>query len=263
MRFHTFGNKEHPVMVMLPGSFCASTCMEYLYNTWKEEFYIIAPDYNGHDENSTFSTRKQEAKEILEYLKGQGFTRIKMVYGQSMGAEIAIELIHQLLEAGIAVDKGFFDGAPCIKLSRAYKAFMYFKFSTMIKMLWDKDIDDVMNMKLVKQMTNGDTESLRPMMEPMLEVTPYLTDESIKNETECCYTFDFPAFEEDFQKNLYFFYAREEKAYKTCIKGVKKAYPAARYKVVSGYGHLTYSVRETEKYMQMIRKICGIKTQSK
>jgi hypothetical protein len=256
MKFHTFGNKENPVIVMLAGSFCPSTCMSYLYDDWKKEFYIIAPDYNGHYENSTFSTRKQEAKEIVEYLKEHGTTRIKMVYGQSMGAEVAIELIHQLLEAGLSVDKGFFDGAPCIRLSKAYKAFMYFKFRTLIRMLRDKNIDDVMNMKLIKQFTNGDTESLRPMMEPMISVAPHLTDESIKNETECCYTFDFPSFEESIQKNLCFFYAKEEKAYKTCIKGVKKAYPDANYKVVTGYGHLTYSARETEKYTQMIRKIC-------
>jgi pimeloyl-ACP methyl ester carboxylesterase len=256
MKFHTFGNEENPVMLMLPGSFCPSSSMSYLYDSWKEYFYIIAPDYNGHYENSTFSTRKQEAGEIVEYVKEHGLTQIKMVYGQSMGAEIAIELVYQLLDAGIAVDKAFFDGAPCIKLSKAYKAFMYFKFRTLVRMLWDKNIDDVMNMKLIKQLTNGDTESLKAMMEPTMAVASYLTDESIKNETECCYTFDFPAFEESFQKNLYFFYAKEEKAYKTCIKGVKKAYPAAHYKVVTGYGHLTYSVKETEKYTEMIRKIC-------
>jgi hypothetical protein len=257
MKFNTFGDEKNPVMVMLAGSFCPSTCMSYLYDSWKKDFYIIAPEYNGYDENSTFTTRKQEAKEIVLYLKKQGITKIKMVYGQSMGAEIAIELIHQMLGAGISVDKGFFDGAPCIRLSKAYKAFMYFKFRTMIRMLRDKSIGDVMNMKLVKQFTNGDTESLRPMMEPIIAVAPYLTDESIKNQTECCYTFDFPVFDESFQKNLYFFYAKEEKAYRTCIKGVKKAYPYARYKVVSGFGHLTYSVRETEKYTEIIRRICG------
>jgi pimeloyl-ACP methyl ester carboxylesterase len=257
MKFNTVGDEKNPVMVILAGSFCPSTCMSYLYDSWKKDFYIIAPEYNGYDENSTFTTRKQEAKEIVLYLKKQGITKIKMVYGQSMGAEIAIELIHQMLGAGISVDKGFFDGAPCIRLSKAYKAFMYFKFRTMIRMLRDKNIDDVMNMKLVKQFTNGDTESLRPMMEPMIAVAPYLTDENIKNQTECCYTFDFPVFDERFQKNLYFFYAREEKAYRTCIKGVKKAYPYARYKVVSGFGHLTYSVRETEKYTEIIRRICG------
>jgi hypothetical protein len=71
-------------MVMLPGSLCPSSSMSYLYDIWKEDFYIIAPDYNGYDENSTFSTRQGEAKGIVQYLKKQGITHIKMVYGQSM-----------------------------------------------------------------------------------------------------------------------------------------------------------------------------------
>jgi hypothetical protein len=241
---------------MLSGSLCPSASMSYLYDSWKEDFYIIAPDYNGYDENTTFSTRQLEAKGIVLYLKEQGITKIRMVYGQSMGAEIAIELIHQLLEEGITVDKAFFDGAPCIRLPKAYRAVMRLIFLKMLHMLRNKKVDDVMNIKFVKQLTGGDTESLRLMMEPVMAVTPYLTDESVINQTECCYTFDFPTFDENYQKNLYFFYAKEEKAYKTCFKKVKKTYPNAKYKVVSGYGHMTYSVRETEKYTEMIRKIC-------
>jgi esterase/lipase len=254
MKINTFGSKDNPVVVMLSGSFCPGESMEYLYNIWKKEYYIIVPDYNGHYEGSTFSTRQNEAHEIMEYIKEQGIPRIKMVYGQSMGAEIAIELIHQLLEAGIAVDKGFFDGAPCIKLSKAYKAFMYYKFKSLIHMLKDKNVEDVLQIKLLKKFANGDTESFRPMVEPVIAVSRFITDESIKNENECCYTFDFPRFDEDCQKNLCFFYSEKEKAYRTCIKGVKAAYPYARYKVVSGYGHLTYSTRNTEKYTVMIRK---------
>jgi pimeloyl-ACP methyl ester carboxylesterase len=256
MKFHTFGDKENPVMVMLPGSLCPSSSMSYLYDIWKEDFYIIATDYNGYDENSTFSTRQGEAKGIAQYLKEQGITRIKMVYGQSMGAEIAIELVHQLLEEGITVEKAFLDGAPCIKLPKPYKAVVRAIFLKMSRLLRENKTNDMMNMRFVRQLTNGDTESLRSMMEPVMEVLPYLTDESVINQTECCYTFDFPAFDENDQKKLYFLYAREEKAYKTCFRKVKKTYPNANYKVVTGYGHMTYSTRETEKYTQMIRIIC-------
>jgi pimeloyl-ACP methyl ester carboxylesterase len=256
MKFHTFGNEKNPVMVMLPGSLCPSSSMNYLYDVWKEDFYIIATDYNGYDENSTFSTRQGEARGIVQYLKDEGIARIKMVYGQSMGAEIAIELVHQLLDAGITVDKAFLDGAPCIKLPKAYKAVVRAIFLKAIRLLRENKSGDMLNMKFVKQLTNGDTESLRPMMKTVMEVVPYLTDESVINQTECCYTFDFPSFDENNQKKLYFLYAKEEKAYKTCFKKVKKAYPNANYKVVTGYGHMTYSVRETEKYTQMIRKIC-------
>ena len=53
---------------------------------------MILPEYNGHYENSTFTTRQNEAKELIEYIQKQNVHTIKMIYGQSMGAEIAIEL---------------------------------------------------------------------------------------------------------------------------------------------------------------------------
>ena len=83
-----------------------------------------------------------------------------------------------------------------------------------------------------------------------------MSEESIRNETECCYTFDFPTFDEVAQQKMHFFYASAEKACRTCYKGVKKAYPHAAYTVVDGYGHLTYSVKCTDQYIALMREIC-------
>ena len=68
-----------------------------------------------------------------------------------MGTEIGMELYRQLTEGGIEVYNLFFDGAPMIRLSRAYKAFMRFKFGSMIKMFKDKSMDEAVNMKFLKQ----------------------------------------------------------------------------------------------------------------
>ena len=73
------------------------------------------------------------------------------------------------------------------------------------------------------------------MLESLAAVTPYITNGSIKNECECCYTFDFPKFPEAFQHHMHFFYAREEKAYTACFQHVKKAYPEATFRIESGY----------------------------
>lgn len=55
---------------------------------------------------------------------------------------------------------------------------------------------------------------------------------------------------------MYFFYGKDEKAYKSCYNGVKKAYPSANYKVVAGYGHLTYSIKNTADYIDRIKSVC-------
>ncbi len=133
---------------------------------------------------------------------------------------------------------------------------MYLKFKKMIDMVREKDVDQILNMKLFKKSSNGDTESLRPIIEAFSVTSNVLTKESIKNEVECCYTFDFPAFDEEMQKKMYFFYGGAEKAYKTCYAGVKTAYPMAEYNIVDGYGHLTYSMKNTETYVKLVRSVC-------
>ena len=255
MLVNTIGKEENKKIIMLPGSFCNSKSMADLYNILRDEYYIILPEYTGHYPNSTFTTRNQEASYIMEYLKNNNIQIIDMIYGQSMGAEIGIELLYQLTNNGIKVNNSFFDGAPCIKLSYLYKKFMYFKFKTLIKMLQGKKMEELMSSKFFNKFTNGDPESLKPMLEPILEIAPIISNETIYNENECCYTFDFPKLDDDIQKTMYFFYAKEEKAYKTCINGVKKAYPNANYEIVEGYGHLTYSVKNRNEYIKKIEKI--------
>ena len=144
MKFKILGEKGNPVIVMLTGSFCPGECLDYIYSRMKD-YYIIIPTYNGHYKDSKdFTTRENEAREIREYLCELGVEHIQMIYGQSMGTEVGMELYKQLANEGIKVQNLFFDGAPMIQLSVPYKAFMRFKFGTMIKMFRDKSIDEAM-----------------------------------------------------------------------------------------------------------------------
>lgn len=103
MLVNTIGKADNKKIIMLPGSFCNSKSMAGLYNILKDDYYIILPEYSGHYENSTFTTRKQEALYITEYLESNHIKVVDMIYGQSMGAEIGIELLYQLTDRGIKV----------------------------------------------------------------------------------------------------------------------------------------------------------------
>ena len=63
----------------------------------------------------------------------------------------------------------------------------------MLNIMKKKDLDQILNMKLIKKIARGNTENLRQMIEPIALIAQFLTKESVKNETECCYTFDFPS----------------------------------------------------------------------
>lgn len=255
MKFMVMGEKSNPAVIMLTGSFCPGECLENIYSKMKE-YYVIVPTYNGHYEGAKdFTTRENEAEEILHFLASLQIKEIHMIYGQSMGCEVGMELYRQLTRKKITVHHLFFDGAPMIRLSGAYKTFMRFKFSTMIRIFRDKSIDEAMNMKFLKQFAGDKVNSLRPMIESLVAIAPYLTKNTIKNEVECCYTFDFPELSEEMQKCTYFFYGEDEKAYKTCYKYVKKAYPNANYRVEKGQGHITYACEFTNEYVKKLKNI--------
>lgn len=192
MKFEIIGNLNNPLIMMLTGSFYPSSGLKYLYEKLKDDYCLILPEYNGHYENSTFTTRQNEAKELIEYIQKQNVHTIKMIYGQSMGAEIAIELFKQLEKTNISVEYCFLDGTPCIKLPYLYKKFMYFKFNQILKMMKKKDVDQILNMKLIKKIARGNIENLRPMIEPMAVTAQFLSKESVKNEQNVVIHLIFP-----------------------------------------------------------------------
>lgn len=258
MKFDVYGNKDNPVIVMLPGSFCPGEALEYLYTELCKDYYVIVTTYNGaYKDSKDFTTRQNEAKEITDFIINEKINTVKMIYGQSMGAEISAELGKQLLNRKIEVQNMFFDGAPMIRLSKAYKTFMYFKFSTMLNFFKKKDIDGMLNMRFVKQLGGDKINSLKTLIESIVKIAPHMNKHSVKNQVECCYSFDFPEFSEDMQKGMYFFYGTQEKAYKTCIKRVRKEYPKASYILKEGHGHMTYSVENFDEYVKILRNICS------
>ena len=52
-----------------------------------------------------------------------------------------------------------------------------------------------------------------------------MSDETLEREAEACVTFNYPAMDRDFQQRLYFFYSKEESAWRFCHRKLQKAYP--------------------------------------
>ncbi len=75
MKFQTVGNVNDPLIIMLPRSFCPSISLKYLYENLSDTYQILLPEYNGHDENSIFTSRKKEAKEIVAYIQKEQIKR--------------------------------------------------------------------------------------------------------------------------------------------------------------------------------------------
>ena len=83
-----------------------------------------------------------------------------MIYGQSMGAKIGIELYQQLLEKQITIESCFFDGASCTKLPWLNRKVMYPIFKTFFNRMKNKRLEEVLRSKMIKKIFGKDHESI-------------------------------------------------------------------------------------------------------
>ncbi len=134
MQIHSRGEEDSPVIIMLPGSFCNADTMADIIKRLEAAFHILAVDYNGQYEGSekSFTSRSGEAEEIVRYLQKHAITSVALVYGQSMGGEMGMELLFQLKNNGIAAGAAFFDGGPFLCFPKAVSRLLGSKFKTLL-----------------------------------------------------------------------------------------------------------------------------------
>ena len=96
--------------------------------------------------------------------------------------------------------------------------------------------------------SGGKPERYCHMLGPICQNAAYMSDETLAREAEACVTFDYPAMDRGFQERLHFFYSREESAWRFCHRKLKRAYPYAQYRLVSGYGHVGYPGEHLKEY---------------
>ena len=250
MRIHTYGEEHAPVIIMLPGSFCNADTMMNIITELKKEFHILAVDYNGQyaESEKPFTSRSGEAEEIIRYLKEQAILSVALVYGQSMGGEMGMELLSQLKKNGVAVNAAFFDGGPFLHFPKAVSKLLGDKFKTIVGNLRGKTLDEALREPTIVKFSGGKPERYSNLLGPICQNAVYMSNETLEREADACVTFDYPPMDRDFQKHLYFFYSREESAWRFCRRKLKKAYPYAQYKLVSEYGHVGYPGEHLEEY---------------
>ena len=250
MRIHLYGEMHSPVIIMLPGSFCNADTMTNIITRLETEFQILAVDYNGQYEESDkpFSSRSGEAEEIIRYLREHNIPAVALVYGQSMGGEIGMELLLQMKKNGIPVKGAFFDGGPFLRFPRIVSKLLGNKFKTIVGNLRGKTLEEALREPTIVKFSGGKPERYGNMLGPICQNAAYMSDETLEREADACVTFDFPAMDRDSQERLHFFYSKEESAWRFCHRKLRRAYPYAQYRLVSGYGHVGYPGEHLEEY---------------
>ena len=98
MKFYEFGNKNHPVILLLPGTCCHwkanfGTVIPLL----EKEFYVVCVSYDGFDEteDAIFQNMLTETEKIESYVRNNCGGKVHAVYGCSLGGSLVGLLVQR------------------------------------------------------------------------------------------------------------------------------------------------------------------------
>lgn len=243
MMIKVYGDEHLPKMLGLHPMTANGECMLHLAGELRERFCIIAPDLTGQGEDTgTFISAEAEAKTLHAWLTDKGWTRLEMVYGASLGATVALELMAM---PGIETKAAVFDGCPLYKNAPMLKWIMTLAFVKMHRKA-------VRVPELAKQRM---TQLYGPQIGPvMAEGFCGMSEESIRGIVAACARCSFHHYPEELEKRMHFEYGSTDMDLKEARKVLPRYYPAASMTVREGYGHCQYLSTMGEAYGRMLEQ---------
>lgn len=113
MRFHEFGDKNFPHILLIHGG--GNSWWNYLRQAriLSDKFHVILPILDGHGEEyqRDYISTENSAQQIMDYIKNNCNGKLFAIGGVSLGGQIAIELLS--LDSDIA-QKAIINGSICI-----------------------------------------------------------------------------------------------------------------------------------------------------
>ena len=94
MKIQYFGDPSNPKIVVLHPMLLDGKSMLPLLGELRNSHCVIAPDLTGHGtDTGIFQSAQQEAATLAGWLTTQGWIDLKLVFGASIGAVVAMQLI--------------------------------------------------------------------------------------------------------------------------------------------------------------------------
>ena len=261
MIFETVGDRNKPVILMLNGSFSTSAGLKHIAELLSDDFYTILPIYTGHyKDGGVFLSREDQAGKIIEYLKQENIEHLALVHGISLGAEVALTLAGFLKDTDIQVDQYLFDGGPYFHFCKLVRWILRGKCRKIVHAARNGSVEEftkfLSNDKLIQWLIKGDIAPYRWFIAGVVDSARFISDESIDNESDACFTFDCPEALEEEQRKYMFIWSEDEIPLKSSKK-IKRHYPHAHYWSPGKLGHCGFIFRKPEEYAAYVGRMAG------
>ena len=117
MTFETYGEKERPRLLLIPGLGVSYEIFLPLINLLKDEFHIVAVGVDGFllGQESCYTSIDDQAAQAIKYIKDHFDGHLDAAYGLSLGGKI----LSRILERDeIIIDHAIMDAAPLLPLPK-------------------------------------------------------------------------------------------------------------------------------------------------
>ena len=243
MRFETIGNPQNPAVLFFHAMGVTGASSEPVARHLQERYFCILPTSTVYCAGQTYVGKADEVRQVEEFLRSRGVTRLALVVASSIGADLAMAFLTQTL---LPVEHVFFDGGQFAQIGKATRRIMVpFLYLAIKSLYWSKG-------KMLKKVMWCDDESIKPYFIAAGQALRY--GNMRRQLADSLEDRPFPALADEAQKHTYFEFGSAEEHYKY-REAVKKAYPRGQYPVFEGYQHMQFQIRDPKGFAEMLTSI--------
>ncbi len=123
MKFHEFGDKSNPLIILIHGVLTPWQMWEKQIEYFSDRYFVIVPALDAHveEEPSEYISADDEAEKISEYVLNNYGKDVFLLSGLSMGGVVA----NKMFESDkLCIKHLVLDGAPLVKAPRIMESIM-------------------------------------------------------------------------------------------------------------------------------------------
>ncbi len=243
MRFHEFGDKNNPIMILIHGVLTPWQMWEKQIEYFSERYFVIVPALDAHieEEPSEYISAEAEAERIEKYIIDNYATDVFLLAGLSMGGVVA----NKIFESGkLRINHLVFDGAPLVKASRVMESIMKKNYLSIIYGAKKREQKVLQN--FVKYFM---PERFLP---PFLKFADTMSDESVANIVKAACRCEIHKVTDTNTKILFLHGTNANELFaKKAAKRMKKIYPDVTVKVFKGYAHGELAIYHPDEWCEI------------
>ena len=148
MRFETLGEKQNGAVLFFHAMGVTGESSEPVARCLKDRYFCILPTSTVYCAGQKYTGKADEVRQVEDFLRNHGVTRLKLVAASSIGADLAVAFLTQ---TALPVEHVFFDGGQFAQIGKAtrrvmtpflylaIKSLYWSKGGTLKKILWCDD----------------------------------------------------------------------------------------------------------------------------